>query len=62
MDKWTKLYKQIEREYYACRKLQKQMEEEGRKEFADYWRDTCGNYQYFMVLMNVIENEEEEGK
>lgn len=62
MDKWTKLYKQIEEEYRACKKLQKQMEEEGRKEFANYWQQTCGNYVYFMVLMRSIEDEEEEGE
>lgn len=61
MDKWTKLYKQIENEYLACKKLQKQKEEEGRKELAHYWANTCGNYQYFMVLMDIIQHEEEEG-
>lgn len=62
MDKWTKLYQCVEGEYKAHKELEAKAKEEGKKEIEKYWRFTAGNYQYFMVLMDTIEREEEEGK
>ena len=51
MDKWAKLYKQIESEYNACRKLETDLRMEGKAEMADYMRDSWMHYQYIMVVM-----------
>lgn len=62
MDKWTKLYKQVEAEYHACKKFREQSEEMGRKELSDYWKCRCDDYKCFLILMDFIESEEEEGE
>lgn len=60
MDKWAKLYKQIESEYNACRKVEKELRSAGKTESADYMRDTWMHYQDIMVLMYSIEREGED--
>lgn len=60
MDKWTKLYKQIEGEYNACKGLQKKFEKDNLNEMAKYMHERVKDYELFLVLMDTIEEEEGE--
>ena len=59
MDKWAKLYQCIESEYNACKRFQKQFEKDKLKEMAKYMHERIKDYEYFLVLMDAIDEEEE---